>query len=227
MKRSLIFSLVIALLSISSITSAQSSRRIKKQKPQSLLDSLIFKNLTNRVEVGFYNPSQYASGISSTYLNGLKVGLTSELKMKHNFSLLTGVLYTLAYSDKLQTYPSSYSKSVTTGHFLDIPLLGTYTLPISKNFKLFGYAGPNLNIGLMQKNTTLSTYVNTTYPVPSGYSNLYDSDLKRLDLQIHAGGGIQLYKYQIKAGYNFGLLNISNDSNLYQRGWQVSLGITF
>lgn len=227
MKRSLILSLTILLLSIGSLLNAK-SKNPANVKQKISLDSLIFNNLTNRIEVGFNNPSQYYSGTSTTYFNGIQVGLTTELKMKYNVSLLTGVLYNMVYSDKLQGFPSStFANYMTYGHFINIPLIATYTLPVSKNFKFIGYAGPKLNIGLVQKQTVASTYnVSSTFSVPTSRTDLYDSKLNKLDLQIEFGGGVQLYKYQIKAGYNYGLFNMSKTANLYQRGWFVTLGVT-
>lgn len=228
MKRSLIISLVILLFSVGSALNAQTKKNEEIKKNKLSLNSLIFKNLTNRIVVGYNNPSQYYSGTSTTYFNGLKIGLTTELGLKHNMSLLTGVLYNMAYSDKLQGYPKSATVNyMTYGHFLNVPLLATYTLPVTKNFKFIGSAGPNLNIGLMQRRNTLSTYnVSTAYSIPSTYTNLYTSDLNRLDLQIELGGGVQLYKYQLKGGYNYGLLNMSKAGHLYQRGWFITLGVT-
>ncbi|HEY6913040.1 MAG TPA: porin family protein, partial [Paludibacter sp.] len=163
-------------------------------------------------------------GISTTYFNGIKVGLTTELKMKNNFSLLTGILYNLVYSDKVQGYPNSKQVNyLAYGHFLNLPVMGTYNLPLTRNLKVFAFAGPTLNYGLSQINSGVST-VGT---ISSFYTDLYKTSvLNRLDLQVGIGGGIQFKKYQLKAGYDYGLLNLNRSTtNMYQKGWYVSLSV--
>jgi hypothetical protein len=187
---------------------------------------------TYRLEIGYNNPVRYGSTVSSTYFNGIKLGGTAEYGLKNNFSLLTGVLYNFVYSDKLQGYPDSKTvKYLSTGHFLDIPIRAIYTLPLSKTLKVFGFAGPNINIGLFQnmKVTSTQTYdaTNPLYIKPGNF-NLYsgsDYQLNRLNLQIGVGGGVQWKKYQIKSGYDFGINNLNklSSGNLNQKGWYITV----
>lgn len=224
MKRIFSISLIILLSSTSFAVSLQATKVEKKAKTSFSLDSLIFKKLTNRIEVGYNNTSRYGSGVSTTYFNGVKVGLTTEFKMKNNISLLTGILYNIVYSDKLQGYPNSTQVNyLAYGHFLNVPLMAAYNLPINRNLKIFAFAGPTLNYGLSQ----ISNSVSTVSTIPSAYTDLYKSSvLNRLDLQVGIGGGIQFKKYQLKGGYDYGLLNVNKSAgNLYQKGWYVSLSV--
>jgi hypothetical protein len=180
-----------------------------------------------RLEVGYNNPVRKGSGISSTYFNGVQLGGTAEFDLKNQFSLLTGVLYNFVYSDKIQKYPNSTKVTyVSYGHFLNIPLHVTYTYPFSKSLKAFGYAGPNINIGLYQ---TVNTTSDVSY-VPSQFADLYkDALLSRLNFQLGIGAGVQWKKYQLKAGYDFGINNLNRLStgNMHQDGLSVTLGINF
>jgi len=224
MKPVLKFSFIVALLAMVCTASAQTIYRL---------------------EIGYTNPKRYfGSDIGSssnfkgqglsTYFNGGKLGGTAEFKLKNNFSLLTGVLYNYVYSNNLQGYPNSTDvKYVTQSHSLDIPARAIYTLPISKSLKVFGFAGPNFNIGLSQTMKVTSTL---TYPptsalyVNSGSVDLYKDDiLNRVNLQIGVGGGIQWKRYQIKATYDFGLNNLDRTSsgNLRQKGWYLSVAYDF
>lgn len=227
MKRVFGFSLIIILLSVGCGLSAQSKKATQQKKTHISLDSLILK-LTNRLEVGYNNPAQYGSNFSTTYFNGAKIGLTTELPLQNNFSLLAGVLYNMVYADKLAKFPlSTYASYVTYGHFLNVPIHLIYNLPASKNLNFFGFAGPTLNYGLMQVQSTVSTYNNPTYGISSAYTDLYKSNLSQLDLQIGLGGGVEFKRYQLKAGYDWGLLNINKLStgSLNQRGWYVSFAV--
>ena len=223
MKRTLSIPLILLILSTGFSLSAQNKRGIQKKKASISLDSLVFQKLTNRLEVGYNNPAQYGSGRSTTYFNGVKIGLTSELALKSNFSLLAGVLYNLVYSDKAQIDPTSVNY-LTYGHFINVPVLLIYNLPISNDLKFSVYGGPDLNVGLGQIQQVYST-VST---IPNSYTNLYKSTLNQLDLQIGCGAGVQWKKFQLKGGYDFGLLNINRLStgNIYQKGWYVSLSVT-
>lgn len=200
-----------------------------------LLTAVITANAqTYRMEVGYNNPIRFGANVSPTKFDGIRIGGTAEFDLKNNFSLLTGALYNFVYSNKLQGYPNSDSVVYKTfGHYLDIPIRITYSLPINKNMKVFGFAGPNFNIGLFQNQetiSTLSTALNQLHGIKPGKSDLYnDGIINRLNLQIGLGGGIQWKKYQLKAGYDFGInkLNRTGTGNVYQSGWYVSLAYEF
>ena len=225
MKRILSISLIILVLSTVFSLNAQSKKNVQKKKTQISLDSLILKKLTNRFEVGYNNPAQYGANFSTTYFNGFKVGLTTEYPIQQNLSLLSGILYNFVYSDKLQVYGSStYVFYSTNGHFINIPVQIAYTLPVSNDLKFSGFAGPTLNFGIYQKKSTFSTVAG----VSTVFNNQdYVSNLNQLDLQLGLGLGVQWKQYQLKGGYDFGLLNINRLStgNLYQKGWYISLSV--
>jgi len=226
MKRIFNISLIILLLSTVFSLNAQTKKAEQKKKTQISLDSLIFQKLTNRFEVGYNNPAQYGANFSTSYFNGFKAGLTTEYPIQNNLSLLTGVLYNFVYSDKLQVYGNStYVFKSVSGHFINIPVQIAYSLPVSNDLKFIGYAGPTVNFGISQVMSTLSTVASLT----TKYSEQqYVSNLNQLDLQIGLGLGVQWKKYQVKAGYDYGLLNINRltTGNLNQKGWYVSLSVT-
>jgi hypothetical protein len=192
-----------------------------------------------RLELGVNNPYRYGNvkGLIN-YFDGIKLGATAEYNLKNNFSLLTGALYNFIYSDNFQGNPNSLGVTYTTyGHSLDIPIRLTYTYPLNKSLKLFGFAGPNLNIGLFQnmKITSTQTYDSSNpYYVKPRSVDLYNGNdseyqLNRLNLQIGLGGGVQWKKYQLKAGYDFGINNLNklNSGNLNQEGWYISVAYEF
>lgn len=193
---------------------------------------------TYRLEAGFVSPKQHGDGFSTTYFNGIRLGATAEFNLKHNFSLLTGALYSVVYSNKVQNYSASDSVIYKTfGHFLDVPLRLTYTLPITKNLKVFAFAGPNLNIGLAQPqkiqadlSDAWSAYTGIK-SVNYGDNDLYkNAMISRINFQMGAGGGVQWKNYQLKGGYDFGINSINKvDTSklLRQGGWYVSLVYQF
>ena len=195
---------------------------------------------TYRLEVGFVSPKQSGAEFSTNYFNGGRLGVTAEFGLKHNFSLLTGALYSLVYSNKVQYYSSTDSVTYKTfGHSIDIPLRLTYTLPLSKNLKVFGFAGPNINVGIAQPRKTtavlsssLREEIDEFGNVPTnGTEDLYKSAMiSRINFQMGAGGGVQWKNYQLKGGYDFGINSINkvDTSKLFrQGGWYVSLVYQF
>lgn len=195
----------------------------------------ILYSQTYRLEIGYNNPVRLGSNVSKTYFNGIKIGGTAEFDLKNNLSLLTGVLYNVVYSDKIQGYPDSATVTYQTfGHFLDIPLQITYSYPLTKNLRLFAFAGPTFDIGLFQNTKIINDQKYNSenpYYVAPGSFNLYNSSsgsymLNRINLQIGVGGGVQWKKYLLKAGYDFGLNNLdsSGANTLHQKGWYVTFG---
>jgi len=195
---------------------------------------------TYRLEVGFVSPKQSGAELSTNYFNGGRLGVTAEFGLKHNFSLLTGALYSLVYSNKVQYYSSTDSVTYKTfGHSIDIPLRLTYTLPLSKNLKVFGFAGPNINVGIAQPRKTTAVLSSSLREVidefgnvpTNGTEDLYKSAMiSRINFQMGAGGGVQWKNYQLKGGYDFGINSINkvDTSKLYrQGGWYVSLVYQF
>ena len=195
---------------------------------------------TYRLEVGFVSPKQSGAEFSTNYFNGGRLGVTAEFGLKHNFSLLTGALYSLVYSNKVQYYSSTDSVTYKTfGHSIDIPLRLTYTLPLSKNLKVFGFAGPNINVGIAQPRKTTAVLSSSLREVidefgnvpTNGTEDLYkNAMISRINFQMGAGGGVQWKNYQLKGGYDFGINSINKveTSKLFrQGGWYVSLVYQF
>jgi hypothetical protein len=192
------------------------------------------KGQTYRIEAGYSNPKLFGNNVSNVYFNNTRLGGTAEFKLKNNFSLLTGALYNFVYSNKLQKFPNSGTVNYDyKGHSIDIPAQAVYTYPFAKNLKAFAYAGPNLNVGLFLNRkvySTLSDALNSKYEISPSVDDLYKSSvLNRLNLQVGVGGGIQWKKYQIKAGYDWGInnLNGTNTGSLHERAWHVSLSYEF
>ena len=194
-----------------------------------LLFSIVTFNLKAQkitVESGYINPGRFGASTSTTYLNGIQLGAAVDFDIKYNFGLHTGVLYTAPYGYNEQLYPSATANYFTLGLFTDIPLRLTYSLPASETFKFFVFTGPNLNIGIVQKQIINST-VNT---IPSRNIDLYStSSLNRYNIQLGIGGGMQWSQFILKGGYDLGLNNLNklSNGNQYQNSWNISFAYEF
>jgi len=113
---------------------------------------------TYRVEIGNVQARQSGKNSSTNIFNGVRLGATAEFDLKYNFSFLTGALYSAVYDSKVQRFGVT-SDSVTYktgGHYVDVPLRIQYNLKLKKDFKLFAFAGPNINFGLAQPQKIIS-----------------------------------------------------------------------
>lgn len=204
-----------------------------------VFSATILKSQTYRAEIGYIQPRQSGEFFSPTNFNGVKLGATAEFKLKSNFSFLTGALYSVVYGSKVQKY-GTLTDSVTYktwGHFLDIPLHLQYSLPMGKDFKLFAFAGPNINVGLAQPQKIISALSEDMEIFTGIKSKKYSENdlykmakISRINVQMSIGAGIQWKNYQLKGGYDFGINSINKiDTSklLHQSGWYVSLVYEF
>jgi hypothetical protein len=178
------------------------------------------------LESGYINPGRNGVNTSSFYLNGIQVGAAVDIDLKYNFGLHTGLLYTAPYGYNQQFYPSAAANYFTVALFTDIPLRVTYSLPASETFKFFVFAGPNLNIGMVQNQIVNSTVSN----IPSKNTDLYSNNvLSRYNVQLGAGAGMQWNQLILKGGYDFGLnnLNLLSTGNQYQNTWNITFAYEF
>lgn len=196
--------------------------------------STIIAQTTFRIEAGSVNPRRFGTSESATNFNGIRLGGTADFKLKSNFSLLTGALYSVVYGSKVQKYSPSDSVTYSTfGHYIDVPLRLTYTYPVANYLKVFGFAGPNLNIGLAQPQKVtaeLTDELKSFTGINTGNYDLYkNAVINRINFQLGAGGGIQYKNYQLKAGYDFSVksINAVDTGKLFQNSWYISLSYQF
>lgn len=196
---------------------------------------------TYQVELGSNNYKYAGKQVSTSYYNGIRLGGKVRYDLKNNFSFLTGALYDLAYSTKLQRYTANDSVRYRNfNHMLTIPVHIQYDLKVSKSFKFMAFAGPNIGVGLFNSQNTKAVMSATTNAlieeyggkaIHSGTADLYQKAvINRINLQMSVGGGVQWRNYQLKGGYDFGInsLNkIDTSKQMRQSGWFVSLVYEF
>ena len=190
-----------------------------------------------RAEAGYGQNFRYGDYIVTSPYHVLKGGVNVEFPVKWGFGVETGLRYSFAFGNRAQIYAHSDTAFFNySGHYIDVPLRITYTLPIFWGMKLFAFAGPDFNIGLAQTEDVKFT-ATVLDPAPSnplnypviGTYNLYDNDLRRLNIQLGAGGGLQWKNYRVKSGYDWGINNISQNKNRSQKmkGWYITFEYEF
>ncbi len=182
------------------------------------------------LETGYFNPKRAGKVTSETYFDAIRIGALYEHDLKYNFGVQSGLLYNIGYSNKVQKYDITTDSVTfrTWSHALEIPLRIVYNQGLFKDFKIFGFAGPNIQIGFIQNQNVTSLLSESTSEftgIQGGKYNLYKNNLNLINFQLGTGGGIQWREFILKSGYDWGLNNLDKtkrDKRLTQGNWYVS-----
>ncbi len=162
------------------------------------------------------------------------VNSTMKVKQNGNANRTTsngfylGASYELPTSvENLSVDPGLYWEFLSSGgsaklkeHYLGVPVMAKYNFDFASDTRFFAFAGPTIQLGLSSKTQSGSW----TY-------NNYDSDYTRFDVLLGGGAGVDLMdKWQIKIGYNWGLVNrYTGDASpkVKQHRNEVHLGVAY
>ncbi len=142
---------------------------------------------------------------------GFHIGPTMELDLSDMFSIQSGLI--------LSTKGFKYNGTVTDEdgnligmsdlkmnlYYLDIPLAAKAKIGFDR-FMLFGIFGSSLGIGLVGKSKYELDGEKGTSTIKFGA----DEILKRLEVALTFGGGIEVNRFLFGLSYNLGLTNTSN-----------------
>lgn len=152
---------------------------------------------------------------------GFHLGPIAEFPINDMLTFETGLIISakgFKYSE------DSYDMKLNL-YYLDIPLTAKASYDAGFG-KIYGLLGPYLGIGLSGK----SVYGDEDEPVDWG-SDSDDDDLKRPDFGLTVGAGVEINSILVGLSYNFGLANISPDSDggfkINNRVIGISVGYKF
>jgi hypothetical protein len=130
---------------------------------------------------------------------GFNVGVISEFNLKGNLFLQPALLYTTEGSK----YSVSGEDLTVTAGCIEIPVNAVYKIGLGST-KFFLNAGPYLTCGIRGK----GTYGGESTIIRFGST---ESDLlKRFDIGLNFGAGIEIRNFFISAHYGLGLRNLSS-----------------
>lgn len=152
------------------------------------------------------------TGLSSNkYSHTFSIGLTWMPEFKYGIGIQTGIYYDLTMEKaKEEESHNTDTRYSSTDHSLSIPLRIQYRIELAKDFSLFIYAGPSFDIGLAF-NDKVSSFLNDQ-ETSTESRDRYKEDLKRFNLLCGVGGGIRWKGLQLRAGGDWGLLNMVKDA---------------
>lgn len=100
-------------------------------------------------------------------------------------------------------------------YYLEIPIKGGYRYSFNDDFSLFGEFGPYMAIGIAGK------YYDTKIFSADGWDN------KKFDFGLGIGVGAEYKKFQLRIGYDFGLLKTTDWATSKNRNLYINLGYMF
>ncbi len=157
---------------------------------------------------------EYAqTSISTSNLTGGQIGIVFELPLSSEVFINTGILYTQK-GTKLSLLGIEGEMPI---EYIDFPLGLTYKYDMG-NSKLYFQAGPYLGVGIsakMKAGTNSQT-------IEFGSET---DQMKKIDLGLNFGAGIEIKKIQLGVNYGLGMVNLSNDPDEVMKNGVLSFSL--
>ncbi|RYD81044.1 MAG: PorT family protein, partial [Sphingobacteriales bacterium] len=166
--------------------------------------------------------------------------------LSETIDIETGVLLT-GRGSKAETYfngGNDYVKAKFNPLYIEVPVNLVINIPMTTTTKLFFNAGPYAAVGVggksklqtkvgpLETSSTRDIEFSNDDPFTSGQEDAAYDKLKRFDVGLNAGVGLDLKSFILKANYGFGLTKInstesnnSNDDKNKYRTLSISVGI--
>lgn len=199
-------------------------------------------NSTETVKSGNSDPSK-------TNLNGFYVGGQYNLPIVSGLGVAPG-LYVSGIFAKANNSDSAYgisgSANASSREFdLNVPVNVNYAFEIGRDFKVFVYAGPVFQLGIVSKASyeaslsagglglstgkyTTDNYSGKTFNAKNEEVGQHDGGYQNpFNIYLGGGAGIQSGAFQVIIGYDHSLLNFSKNSNETASRSQIKLGVGY
>lgn len=185
------------------------------------------------IQAGYANVNEVTKNTTlgvdaSDAVNGFVVGPVSEYNLMQNLDLRFGVLYTLLLKS---TDNGALGTSTYSGHFVDVPVQAQYSFEVAPSLKIFAFAGPTINFGLAQqtvtKTTVLGNEVKATINHYDDFNNDDKGDISRFDLKLGLGAGARYDKFELRVGYDWGMLDMNTTDPIVLHRNQLTAAIVY
>ena len=161
-------------------------------------------NITLKTSLGGLQVSKEAPS------NGFVLGAAYDVMFANSLGVSLGLDYALTFGDKIPKIMGLSFENVTHNiHTLELPIRLVYEYPIEDDISVFAFAGPKLAFDLSWKGKETYGGITKTF-------DMYDKDvIYRFNLLLGPGLGARYRNFQIKLGYDWGLLNRYNKNNKF------------
>ena len=159
--------------------------------------------------------------VSSNACNGFYAGASMEMDVPSvsglsfvpgaYLSLLTSTNSDSASASILGITISQSSKSSFTELAVNVPAYVKYGLNLSGGIKLYGYAGPTLQLGIISQTRTQASGVITSDSTADYYAG--DRGYNRFNVYVGGGVGAGYGNISVNVGYDYGIMNVYRGTN--------------
>lgn len=188
------------------------------------------------IGAGYSGTSMNPSEGDNTWYNGFNVSVGYNIPLGLGFQFNPSIEYSyLTHGEKISA--GIGSASVTSDnrfneHYLNIPLLFDYGYEITPDARIFVFAGPTASFGLYADYTTKleASIGDNSGSTDKETVSLWgdDSELRRCDIRIGGGVGIDICKHwRIQVGYDYGLVNRTKTDGLKLHHHNIKAGLAY
>lgn len=158
---------------------------------------------------GYVNSTLTANGNNSV-LNGFYVGVSMDMDLfgVKGLTLAPGVYASAIFSSSsVSLFGIISSTGKNTEIDLNIPVYFKFSYNLNRDARVFAYAGPTAQIGLIARSNSQTTFdIGSTSSTRDLFSG--DTGLNRFNILVGGGIGFGYSKFSINVGYDYGLLNV-------------------
>ncbi len=143
---------------------------------------------------------------------GFHIGGTVDVPISDILSFESGLLLTTKGFKYEEEVMGISVKTKANLYYLDIPLTLKASHELSEGLKIFGAVGPYVGIGLSGKIKATAEYLGVEETEEEDVkwgSDEENDDIKRLDMGLTFGGGVEINAIMLGISYDLGLANIS------------------
>lgn len=176
---------------------------------------------------------------------GFNIGLTAEYELAKSFFLQSGIAFTTkgikAKGESIwiggQPVSTLWEQSINQS-YLQIPITAAYKISIARNTQILIHAGPYFAYGIGGSSDSKYIYTGGISGEPGENKDTFNkAGLKRMDLGLIGGLGLEYCKFVLAVDYELGLTDLShsdtrfiyahNNINYKNRNVSMSIGYKF
>ena len=195
----------------------------------------VYMPSNGNLELGTWNEFS-----GTTRNHGVSAGISYDFRIRGYLGMQTGLFYTFAggthneHQREIEHFNIRGTQTTTSRYqFLELPVRVTYNFPIMPDLSFFFFGGPSFSYALRGHSESRITGA-TRQVVLGTYNNIYEDFGDRVSpFELRLGGGLGAFyrNFQIKIGYDHGILNqfggTTRRFNLRRNQFAVSFGYVF
>ncbi len=183
------------------------------------------------VGAGYVNSVDYSKlgkdqSAKSSGGSGFYAGVSYTAPLAAGFSFTPGVYYEFLTAETVAGDSFLAVGGRETEHYINVPLQLNLGFDLAKGVRLFAFAGPTANVGLISKSvTSASVGGHGGSSSTDNYAN--NSNYGRFYVMLGGGAGIKVANFKIFGGYNYGMLDRNKANDVTVRRSEIVVGVSF